>query len=154
MVAVASPPKASVKAPALPIGTLIDKFWQLREQKKQHEAAAEAVSKEMAILEEQLVEQMGKDGLDKASGKKATVSFSYSVVADVQGDEGWNKFYAFIKKHNYFHLLHRRVTDAAYKELLTSINGGGEVDLLKAKKQIPGVMPFIRKRVNLRTISS
>ena len=76
----------------------------------------------------------------KASGTKATLSFSFSTIADVQGDEGWKQLYAYIKKTGYFHLLHKRVTDGAYQELL------------EAGKKVPGVLPFTKKRINLRTI--
>lgn len=154
MVAVASPPKTSVK-PTTAVGPLIDKLWQLREEKKRYEEAAADVSKQMSEIEEQLTEKMEADGLDKATGKKASLSFSYSVIADVQGDEGWAKFYEFIAKKKYFHLLHRRVSDAAYKEVLASINGAGaDFDVKTAKKQVPGVMPFLKRKVNLRTLPS
>jgi hypothetical protein len=153
MVAVTSP-KAVAKTAPPTVGSLIDQYWALREDKKRHEAAVDEVSKKLTALEAQLVERMKADGLDKAAGKKASVSFTYSCVGDVQGDDGWDKFYSFIKKNNYFHLLQRRVSDAAYKELLASINGAGaDFDVLKAKKQIPGVLPFLRRRINVRTVS-
>lgn len=156
MVAVASRPKTAVKASpsSTTVGALIDKMWELREKKKKHEDDAAAVSKQMSEVEETLVEAMAAQGVDKSTGKRASASFTYSVTADVQGDEGWAKFYAYIAKHKYFHLLHRRVTDASYKELLISLNGGGDVDIMKAKKQVPGVLPFLKRRVNLRTLSS
>jgi hypothetical protein len=124
------------------VGTLIDKMWALREEKKRLEAETVEVSKQMSAIEETIVERMDAEGLTKSAGKNATVSFSFSVTADVQGDEGWKLLYAYIKKTGYFHLLHRRVTDTAYKELLD------------AGKKVPGVLPFTKKRVNLRTISS
>ncbi len=157
MVAVASRPTARVlpaTSPAGSAGALIDQLWLLREQKKELEAKADAIGAEMKTVEAALVERMDADGLIKGSGKRATLSFTYQTVADVQGDEGWKAFYAFIAKHKYFHLLHKRVSDAAYKEVLVAMNGGGDVDVFKAKKQVPGVLPFINRRVNLRTISS
>ena len=145
---------AKTKAPPAPnVGALIDQMWAEREEKRKYEALADEASKRASALEEQIIEQMDAQGLTKSTGSKATVSFTYGVSADVQGEEGWNKFYAYIKKTGYFHLLHRRIADAAYKELLVSLNGGGEVDVLKAKKQIPGLSPFLKKRVNLRTLS-
>lgn len=135
----------AVTTPTVPtgsVGTLIDKMWKLREQKKEYEAAAAAVSKEMTALEDALIEKMDAEGVTKATGRAASASFTFSTIADVQGDEGWKLFYAYIKKTGYFHLLHKRVTDTAYKELLD------------AGKKVPGVLPFTKKRLNLRTLST
>lgn len=126
-------------------GTLIDKLWALREQKRALEAQADAISKEMSVYEEQLAAKMDADGVTKATGRAASVSFSFSVAANVgvEGDvdAGWDALHAFIKKTGYWHLLHRRVSDAAYKELLDS------------GKKVPGCTPFTKKRINLRALA-
>jgi hypothetical protein len=154
MVAATAPAKTSVKLPAS-VGKLIDQMWALREQRKKLEEEVKAINAQSDAIEEELVARMDAEGVAKSTGSKATVSFSYSVVGNVVGDEGWEKFYEFIAKKKAFFLLQRRVSDGPYKELLVSMNGGNpDQDLLKAKKQIPGVMPFIKKRVNLRTLSS
>jgi hypothetical protein len=156
MVAVASPPKTTAPAKsARPVGTLIDQLWALRESRRKHEAEIEALNKQAADIEAELTANMDADGITKATGRSASLSFSYSVAADVQGEEGWTAFYAFIAKKKYFHLLHRRVSDAAYKEVLASLNGAGaDFDVKTAKKQVPGVVPFLKRRVNLRTLST
>jgi hypothetical protein len=155
MVAVTSPPKTSVKTRPPAVGPLIDQLWALREQRKKLEEAADELSKQMSTIEEQLVDAMEAEGVQKATGRKASLSFTYNVIADVQGDEGWKLFYEFIAKKKYFHLLHRRVSDAAYKEVLASLNGAGpDFDIKTAKKQVPGVLPFVKRRINLRTLSS
>ncbi len=157
MVAVASPPKTTTKVAATkPVGALIDDLWKLRESVRAHEAEIETLKKSMTDIEDQLTTTMDADGLTKATGKNASLSFSYTLAADVQGEEGWSAFYAFIAKKKYFHLLHRRVADAAYKEVLANLNGANpaDFDVKTAKKQVPGVMPFLRRRVTLRTLSS
>ena len=68
----------------------------------------------------------------------ASVSITTSVVADVKE---WDSFYAFIAKNKFFHLLQRRVSEPAYRELLD------------AGKKVPGVLPFTKKKLNVRTIS-
>lgn len=128
----------TAKAPAL--GKLIDSMWELREKRKVAEAAVDELKGKITEIEAEIEALMDKDGITKATGTKATLSFSYTTIADVQGDEGWTKLYAYIKKTGYWHLLHKRVTDGAYKELL------------EAGKKVPGVVPFIKKRINLRTI--
>jgi hypothetical protein len=140
----ATPTKAKTSVAAKPpeLGRLIDEMWALREKRKIADAAVEALKAEITAIEEQIEAQMDAQGITKASGAKATLSFSFSTIADVQGDEGWTKLYAYIKKTGYWHLLHRRVTDGAYAELL------------EAGKKVPGVEPFVKKRINLRTIPS
>lgn len=128
----------TLKPPAL--GKLIDSMWELREKRKIAEAAVDELKTKISKLESEIEALMDADGITKATGTKATLSFSYTTIADVQGDEGWTKLYAYIKKTGYWHLLHRRVTDGAYKELLDS------------GKKVPGVEPFTKKRINLRTI--
>lgn len=139
MTTVTAPAKSSR---ALSVGTMIDRMWELREEKKKLEAAAKELTSKMDELEEALAAKMDADGVTKATGKSASVSFSFSVAANVQGDDGWKMLYAYIKKTGYFHLLQRRVTDTAYKELLD------------AGKRVPGVEPFTKKRINLRTLTT
>jgi len=140
MTEVASPPKISVRPAS--VGAMIDQLWSLREQKRKLEADANAVSEKMTDLEETLLARMDSEGVDKATGKLATVSFSHSVVANIVGDDNWAKFHAYIKKTGYFHLLQKRVSEPAYRELLD------------AGKKVPGAEPFVKKRLNLRTLSS
>jgi len=140
MTEVASPPKITIRPAS--VGTMIDQLWAMREQKKSLETEASEVAEKMHAIEESLLSRMDSEGVDKASGKKASVSFTHSIVANISGDENWDKFYAYIKKTGYFHLLQRRVSDPAYRELLDS------------GKKVPGAEPFVKKRLNLRTISA
>lgn len=132
--------KTPTKPPTL--GELIDNMWALREERVAADAVVDGIKAKIAAVEAQIDERMEAEGMTKATGTKATVSFTFTTIADVQGDGGWTKLYAYIKKTGYWHLLHRRVTDAAYKELL------------EAGKKVPGVEPFTKKRINLRTIPS
>lgn len=155
MVAVASPPRARVKASpptaavtAMParlsgtVGANIDAMWALREQKRALEADVKVITEKLEAYEEGLMDKLETEGMVKATGAFATVSISESIIATVEGgDEGWKLFHAFIKKTGYFHLLHKRISDEAYRELL------------RAGKKIPGLQPFTKKRLNLRALS-
>ena len=121
------------------IGTMIDAMWAVREHKKALEAQVKETTEKLDAYEEALMAKMQADGLDKATGKNATVSFTSTVAANV---EDWDGFYAYIKKTGYFHLLQRRVSDPAYRELLAQ------------NKKVPGVQPFNKTRINLRTLSA
>lgn len=119
------------------LGALIDQMWAVREEKRKLEASVKELDDKLAELDASLQQRLAEDGLDKAAGAKASVSVTTSVIADVQD---WDEFWKFILKHKFTHLLQRRVSDPAYRELLD------------AGKKVPGVQPFPKKRINLRTL--
>jgi hypothetical protein len=83
------------------------------------------------------MERMKSEGIEKATGSKASVSLSSTVVADVQD---WDAFWPYIAKNKFWHLVQKRVSDPAYRELL---------DL---GKKVPGVQPFTKHAVLVRTL--
>jgi hypothetical protein len=136
MSAILEKPAAATRK-AVTVGSLIDKMWLARESKKELESKAKLIEEEINSLESQLFEKLDAQGLEKATGSKASASISTSVVADVQD---WDAFNAFVKKTGYFHLYQRRVSDPAFRELID------------AGKKVPGVQGFARKRLNLRSL--
>lgn len=126
-----------VKRP-LPLGTLIDTIWAAREAKRKLEADVKTIEGEIAGLEEILLERMDKEGVDKSTGKKATVSVTSTIKANIVD---WDALCKFVKKNDYFHLFHRRVADEAARELF------------ETKGQVPGLEPFTKRKVNIRTLS-
>lgn len=123
----------TAKPPSL--GTLIDQMWGLRDKKRELEASIKDLDGQIANIESSLMEQMAEQGVDKMSGALATVSISTNTVAQV---EDWDAFLAYVYKKKYGHLLQRRVSDPAYRELL------------EQGQKIPGVTPFSKQRLNLR----
>lgn len=130
-------PKAK-KAAKLTPGAMIDKMWELREKKRALEASIKDLDGQIADVESQLMEDMEANGVDKMTGKAASVSISSTVVANV---EDWDKFLAFIYKTKSGHLLQRRVSDPAWREMS------------EIKGVVPGTQPFTKKRLNLRALS-
>lgn len=120
------------------LGTTIDDLWQLREEKRQAEEGVKVIEAKMSALEEDLMEQLDKQGTKAATGTKASASITTAVVANV---DDWAAFHAFIAKNKFFHLLQKRVSDPAYRELL---------DL---GKKVPGVQPFSKKKLNIRSLA-
>ena len=116
-------------------GTTVDKLVGLRNKKRDLEASVKSLEGQIEELQSQLLEEMESAGVDKFSGKLGTVSISANVVANV---EDWDALYPYIAKNKLWHLLQRRVSDPAYRELLD------------AGKKVPGVQPFSKKRLNLR----
>ena len=119
-------------------GTTVDKLVALRNKKRDLEASVKSLEGQIEELQSQLLEEMESAGVDKFSGKLGTVSISTNVVANV---EDWDALYPYIAKNKLWHLLQRRVSDPAYRELLD------------AGKKVPGVQPFSKKRLNLRAAS-
>jgi hypothetical protein len=128
----------TTKAPKkLTIGALIDKMNDLREDKRVREAAIKIVEEEYSALEARLIEQMDAEGTPKSTGKKAGASIGevtrYNPV-------DWDMFFAFCAKHKYSHLIERR----------PSVSGCEE--LMRMKGVIPGLEPYTKRKINLRSL--
>jgi len=118
-------------------GTLSDQLFKLREQKRAHEEAASQLSKQMSLIEGELLKTMTLDGITKATGKYATVSIKEQDTYKV---DDWDQFYEYIRKHKAWHLLERR----------PSVTGCREMFELKGK--LPGVVPGSFKKINMTVI--
>lgn len=137
---VASTAKTLTKATARlkgNVGSAIDDLWKLREEKRKAELVVTEIEAKIEALQEVLLEELGKQGLDKATGKNASVSVGNTVVANVQD---WDALWGYITKTKNFQLVQKRVADAAYRELL------------EMGRTIPGVSPFTKRRLNLRSL--
>lgn len=118
-------------------GALIDALWAVREEKRLLESQIKEVEERADTLQTQLMERMNAEGLEKATGSKASTSLTETVVADVRD---WDEFWAWIAKKKYFHLVQRRVSDLAYRELL------------ETGVKVPGTQPFTKKKLTLRSL--
>lgn len=129
----------TVKLMSKGIGPMIDHMAKLREDKRALEAQIKTIETEYAAVEGVLLEELKKQGMDKATGKLASASISSTVVGNLIDAPA---LHAYIKKTGYFHLLQQRLSDPACRELFDS----------KGPKAIPGVEPFTKERVNLRVV--
>lgn len=123
------------------VGSMIDKLDDLREKKRKAQEVVDGIEAQYKELVDQLLQRLAAEGMDKATGKKATVSRSETVVANVTD---WDAFHTFIYKNKMGHLLQRRVSEPAFRELLEM---KGEKAMAKA-----GVLPFVKVGLNLRSI--
>lgn len=119
------------------VGGMVDHLDALRESKRALEEEIKKIEAEYAGTEETLTKAMDEQGLAKASGKRATVSFTSNVVAQV---EDWETFIGWVIETKNGQLVQRRVSDPAYRELREL----GQV--------VPGATDFVKKRLNLRSI--
>ena len=126
----------NMKAPT--IGSLIDKLEAVREKKRVLAELDKVLSVQYAELEATLLQRLDADGTQKASSKKATVSISEIVVANVDWDLAW----PLIAKNP--QLVQRRASDPAFRELFEQ---KGEKYMAKY-----GMTPFVKRKLNLRSI--
>lgn len=134
--AIATKNPKNPKKPTL--GDDIDALFELREKKRKLEASIKDLEGQASLIEDRLMENMAEAGADKVTGRKASVSITTNVVANV---EDWDTFLAWIYKTKNGHLLQRRVSDPAWREMI------------EIKKAVPGTQPFTKKRLNLRAVS-
>lgn len=126
----------AAKQPSL--GGLIDSIWQEREKKRALEADIKAIEGNIADMETKLIERMDKEGVDKSTGKTASVSISENVIPQT---EDWDAFIEYVIKSKQGHLVERRPATLACRELW------------EKKGKIPGLVPFTKRKVNIRTLS-
>lgn len=119
------------------LGSAIDALWALREKKRKLETQVKEIEATIADSETQVMELMDKEGVEKTTGKKASVSITSNVVPQV---EDWDAFYAYIHRNKYYHLLERRPSVTGCRELF------------ETKGKLPGVLPFTKRKLNLRTV--
>jgi hypothetical protein len=119
------------------LGSAIDALWALREKKRKLETQVKEIEAAIADSETQVMELMDKEGVEKTTGKKASVSITSNVVPQV---EDWDAFYAYIHRNKYYHLLERRPSVTGCRELF------------ETKGKLPGVLPFTKRKLNLRTV--
>ena len=120
------------------LGACIDLLYATQEKRlaleRSIEKKVEALRKEEQALEKHLLDTFSKDDLDGAKGKRATAGLKRQTVPNVKD---WEQLYKFIKKHDAFELLQRRVSGTAYRERL------------EAKEVIPGVEAFTVVKLSL-----
>ena len=131
-------PKAAPKSRVVPLGTLIDGVWEQRESKRRLEAEIKLIEANIASAELALIERLDKEGVDSSRGKSATASISTTISASI---DDWDTFTAYVAKTKQFHLLQKRVSDPAARELF------------ETKGSVPGLSPFTKRKVNIRTLS-
>lgn len=122
----------------MPLGTEIDALWQLREDKRAADAIVKAIEKDIEAKEEALLARLDKEGLDQAKGKQGSLSIGESLNGTI---EDMGALVQWMAKTENYQLVQKRVSDPAYRELL----GMGPV---------PGVKPFTKRKLNLRSIPS
>lgn len=128
-----------MKTNDIPLGTLIDSLNEIRESRRDLAARDKELETTYKEIEEQIKVRLEAEGMDKATGKKATASIGHVTVATIKD---WDALCKYVKKTGYFHLFQRRISDPAFREIL-ELKGG----------EVPGLEAFDKKNLNLRSLS-
>ncbi|WP_018609534.1 hypothetical protein [Uliginosibacterium gangwonense] len=121
-----------------PLGTLIDDLNKIREKRRVLAEQDKKLEDDYKDLEAQIDARMVSEGMEKATGKTATVSFSTVVVANIVD---WDAVCKYTKRTGNFQLFQRRISDPAFRELLET-----------KKAAIPGLEAFEKRKLNLRAL--
>lgn len=119
------------------MGSMIDGIWALREKKRELEAQVKTVEEEIAVKEQALIERMDKEGVDKSTGKRASVGVSEVTSFSIKE---FDAVFAWAVKNKAQHIFQRRVSDVACREVF------------EMGKSIPGLEPFKKRKLNIRTL--
>lgn len=119
------------------LGATTDKMWALREKKRAADAVVKNIEAEIKELEPMLFSLLDAQDTRKAEGKKASVSIGEAVVGTV---DDWDATWAYIAKNKFFHLVQKRLSDPALRELWA------------LGKVVPGVQPFTKRTLSIRSL--
>jgi len=120
------------------LGELIDRRYELRATRMALDKEVQALKKDERALDDEVLEKLKEVGLEKASGHIASMGINSVTVGTV---EDWDKVHEFIRERNFFHMLERRLSQPAYRELL---------DL---EKGVPGITPTVLTKLSLTKVS-
>jgi len=111
-------------------GRLKARLTELRNEEKDLKKAEEDIDR-------QIFSDLDNQGLSRTANDDFSVSINVDTVADVQD---WDTVYEYLFKTGDFSLLHKRISAAAYKEIL------------KLGESVPGLQPREIRRLNFRSL--
>jgi hypothetical protein len=127
----------AMRKPKITVGSLIDSMSDLRSKKRALEAEVKTINGQMDALEAQLLDLMDSEGISKSTGKLCTASVSESRQFN---NDDWDTFVAFMAKTKQFHLIQRRISAPAVRELWDK------------KGAVPGLSQYTKREISLRDL--
>ena len=111
------------------IGSMIDNLDKIRDKKRGLDEQVKDLEAQYRELTEKILDRMATENMSKASGRRATVSRSETIVGQL---EDWEALTKYISRTKNFQLFERRISAAAFRELF------------EKKGEVPGVKPFTK----------
>lgn len=145
------------------IGEMIDQLDKHREEYRLIEEKAKAIKAKYDELEDVIQAKLLEEKMDKASGKRATVSLKRSLVGSIKD---WDALTGYVKKTGHFHLFNRSVGAPAFRELyeqhMKTVKPGKTDEITEQRRkqaeekfvQLTGVAPFTKISLNHSTLKN
>lgn len=131
--------KEDIDYETLSLGDLLSAYKAAKDRKKAIESGELAEVKAFLEQAEVLITRKMRDnGLRQVQdeGGQATFSLTDEIVPKISD---WDKIYPYIAENGYWHLLYRKLTARAYRELI------------EAGYQVPGTDPEVLTRLRMRS---
>lgn len=119
------------------IGDIADEIVVVQAEIDAFESQKKAKEKERDKLKEELAQAAAKEGLTRGGGKGSTFTVNNETVPHAAD---WDAIYKYIKRHGYWHLLHKRLGTTACQELWDR------------GIKIPGVDKFTQTKVTVKGV--
>jgi seryl-tRNA synthetase len=119
------------------LGACADELYELKQERSQLNQQLAKLDERRKELEQHLVDQLSAQDAKGISGELVKASI---VVERVGTAKDWGKIYAYVKRNGAFHLLQRRLSNTALREIW------------EAGKKVPGVEIFNHKKVSLAKV--
>jgi hypothetical protein len=120
------------------VGGLIDELFLIREQRRKLAETDKDLRDQYSELEARLITALDLQQTSMARGRSATATLSEEDYASVTN---WTAVYDYIRQTESWFLLHKRISNASWKEL-TELNG----------EPVPGTQAFRKRSIALRRI--
>jgi hypothetical protein len=117
-------------------GAMIAKLIEIRDRRREIKAEDSELVEQWEALKARALAKMEEEGSNRVSSKDGMIILSETVVPQV---EDWDAVNAHILATGDVHLLQRRVATGAYRELIEAGQG------------VPGIVPFVKKDINVRS---
>ena len=118
------------------LGDQIAHHEELRNEKRRLNERLKELDGDLRDSESQVLDALDTAGLEHAKIDGVSVSISEQTMPNVND---WDALYEFIKEHDAFYMLQRRVSTGPYREML------------QMEQPVPGVEPYVQRKVNMRS---
>lgn len=118
------------------LGAMIAQLSEIRDRRRELAAEDKDLIEKYDTLKAAFVKRMEEEGCTRISSTEGTVILTETVVPQVNDRDAMDKW---ILETGNIYLLQSRVNSAAYRELV------------EAGQEVPGIMPFHKKDISLRS---
>jgi hypothetical protein len=119
------------------LGACADRVYELRQRRLDAQKVVDTLQEEETALREHIINTLPKSEATGAAGKVARVTVVTKQIPQVKD---WQALYTYVKKHNAWDLMQRRLAANAVTERW------------EAGKVVPGVEPFTAVTLSINKV--